>query len=95
MPNRERWWDRANCKEEDVELFFEADLLAAPRREARRICEACSVRQACLDEHVDIPFGMYGGLTWTERRVYSETVLGKPVGKWTLFPTGISNRRKK
>lgn len=65
---RESWMDEGLCRETDPESFYPAK--GVPNRPAKRICQACPVRAECLeyalshDEH----FGIWGGLSETERR---------------------------
>jgi len=67
------WRAGANCGDADPELFF-AEGNKAPGREmirqARAICQECPVRIDCLDEAINKKeeFGIWGGLTPTERQ---------------------------
>jgi WhiB family redox-sensing transcriptional regulator len=68
-----RWAAHAACKDADPDLFFPITWDELPGRagdEARRICQACPVRPACLDWAVQTgePDGMWGGTTPAERR---------------------------
>jgi WhiB family redox-sensing transcriptional regulator len=64
------WRDKGRCRGVDPEIFYppeDDEEAAAP---AKAICEACPVREACLEhaiarrEHL----GVWGGLTERERR---------------------------
>ncbi|AKK10515.1 WhiB family transcriptional regulator [Corynebacterium uterequi] len=62
------WQDQALCAQTDPEAFFPEK--GGSTREAKRICQACAVRDECLEfalEH-DQRFGVWGGLTDRERR---------------------------
>ena len=60
--------DKANCLSADPSIFFSAKL--KDRAEALSLCNACVVRDECLDfalemESID---GIYGGLLGDERK---------------------------
>jgi len=59
------WQERAECRGEDVEMFF------APGREdeAKAVCGWCPVRGECLDWAIalNVRYGVYGGMTADER----------------------------
>lgn len=64
----QEWQDQALCAQTDPEAFFPEK--GGSTREAKRICQACSVRDECLEfalEH-DERFGIWGGLSERERR---------------------------
>lgn len=64
----QEWQDQALCAQTDPEAFFPEK--GGSTREAKRICQACSVRDECLEyalEH-DERFGIWGGLSDRERR---------------------------
>jgi WhiB family redox-sensing transcriptional regulator len=68
---RHAWRLQALCREVDPEMFFpEAGRPAADGSEAKKICGACDVREACLNWALEkrIDFGIYGGTTGDERR---------------------------
>ena len=62
------WQDRANCLGVDPDLFFPAR--GASTREAKKVCQGCVVRQACLEYALDNNenFGIWGGLGERGRR---------------------------
>jgi WhiB family redox-sensing transcriptional regulator len=65
----ERAWQRqANCLGVDPDLFFPERGMST--REAKEVCAACVVRQACLDYAIanGEKFGIWGGLSERERR---------------------------
>lgn len=57
---------RTACAHVDPDLFFATDLdgIAA----AKAVCVSCPVAAGCLERHVDLEFGVVGGLTAAERR---------------------------
>ena len=62
------WQEQALCAQTDPEAFFPEK--GGSTREAKRICQACGVRDECLEyalEH-DERFGIWGGLSDRERR---------------------------
>ena len=65
------WTSRARCRGLDAEAFFQRSLSDA--RDAIKVCNACTVRQECLDYAVDeqIEVGVWGGLTERQRRAYA------------------------
>lgn len=70
------WRSRAECRRENATFFFppphfelkpEKD---AREDQARALCRACPVQQACLEYSLDVqePHGIWGGLNELERR---------------------------
>ena len=71
MPKLPEWIADAPCSQADPELFFpDAHESRANVALAKRVCAACPVRQECLEWDLDRgeKFGIYGGLTATQRR---------------------------
>jgi WhiB family redox-sensing transcriptional regulator len=70
------WRANAACQGSSANLFYPPSNIEARetrmRREgaARALCQACSVREACLEYalYVQEPHGIWGGLTEVERR---------------------------
>jgi WhiB family transcriptional regulator, redox-sensing transcriptional regulator len=64
----DQWQERALCAQTDPEAFFPEK--GGSTREAKRICQGCEVRDACLDYALahDERFGIWGGLSERERR---------------------------
>lgn len=64
----EKWQADAACRAIPVELFFPA--LEDAADEAKEICDACHVREPCLEFALAAGerFGVWGGLTPQERR---------------------------
>ena len=60
--------DKANCLEADTKLFFSE--LRSKVDKAKALCNACVVKDECLQFALDlnIEYGTYGGLTETERK---------------------------
>ena len=70
------WRSSAQCRRENAAVFFpptypemkpEKD---AREDQARALCRACPVQQACLDYSLSVqePHGIWGGLNEMERR---------------------------
>ena len=59
------WWVGATCRKERIPLsvFFGRDTV----NKARGICKECPVRIRCLTDHLDEPFGVWGGHPRDER----------------------------
>ena len=64
----DQWQERALCAQTDPEAFFPEK--GGSTREAKRICQGCEVRDACLEYALahDERFGIWGGLSERERR---------------------------
>lgn len=67
------WRHRAHCRDQDPELFFPAgtnDAIAQQVEQAKAVCAACPVREACLRWAIESSqdAGVWGGLTERERR---------------------------
>ncbi|BBY32679.1 WhiB [Mycolicibacter minnesotensis] len=64
----EQWQERALCSQTDPEAFFPEK--GGSTREAKKICQRCSVRSECLEYALahDERFGIWGGLSERERR---------------------------
>ena len=64
----QEWQEQALCAETDPEAFFPEK--GGSTREAKRICQACTVRDECLEYALanDERFGIWGGLSERERR---------------------------
>lgn len=62
------WQSDALCAQTDPEAFFPEK--GGSTRDAKRICEGCEVRSACLEYALqnDERFGIWGGLSERERR---------------------------
>lgn len=68
IEEEDQWQERALCAQTDPEAFFPEK--GGSTREAKRICQGCEVRDACLDYALahDERFGIWGGLSERERR---------------------------
>jgi WhiB family redox-sensing transcriptional regulator len=63
------WREQANCRGVDPDLFYPER--GASTAEAKAVCRACVVREACLEQALTSPaetFGIWGGLSERERR---------------------------
>jgi WhiB family transcriptional regulator, redox-sensing transcriptional regulator len=63
------WRERGRCKGADPDVFYPEDDEDLGE-EAKAICEACSVREACLEYAIAAreKIGVWGGYTARERR---------------------------
>lgn len=77
VDDQQTWRLNAACRHADANLFFPDHGSPEARRDryapARRICRHCPVKPECLRLVIDMPpyhdqWGMFGGLTPTERR---------------------------
>lgn len=61
-------WDLSLCAQTDPEVFYPEK--GGSPRDAKKICLSCEVRAECLEYALahDERFGVWGGLTETERR---------------------------
>ena len=64
----QEWQEQALCAQTAPEAFFPEK--GGSTREAKRICQACAVRDECLEYALlnDERFGIWGGLSERERR---------------------------
>jgi WhiB family redox-sensing transcriptional regulator len=64
----ETWISQANCRNVPLSVMFPSD--GAGVEVARRVCEDCPVRAACLEYALEnlIPHGVWGGTSERERR---------------------------
>jgi WhiB family redox-sensing transcriptional regulator len=64
----EDWQNFANCLGVDPDLFFPER--GASTKEAKGVCQACVVREDCLEYALENSekFGIWGGLSERERR---------------------------
>ena len=64
----QEWQEQALCAQTDPEAFFPEK--GGSTRDAKRICQACAVRDECLEYALlnDERFGIWGGLSERERR---------------------------
>jgi WhiB family redox-sensing transcriptional regulator len=70
------WQKDAACRGHDPELFFPATEVGAGARQveqAKAVCARCPVVAACLTEHRGEEFGVFGGLSATDRRALNRT----------------------
>lgn len=65
------WIKHAACRGKPIEIFFIER--GQSSREAKEICNSCSVKSECLEDALDVKheidmFGIFGGLSPRERR---------------------------
>jgi len=71
----EMWREQANCRGEDINIFFlELGETTPQLKKALAICNACKVKQDCLDYALDnsIKTGIYGGMSPKQRFKYKK-----------------------
>lgn len=65
------WWEHANCRGVDTELFFpeRGEYHNQRTAEALNLCHACTVRDECLEDALDQRdvYGIRGGLSERQR----------------------------
>lgn len=64
------WRQLAGCRGVDPDIFYPASEDDEDAAEAKAICAACPVREACLEHALLVreKHGVWGGLTERERR---------------------------
>lgn len=70
---RSGWRYHAACAGMDTSVFFvetsgTTEKGTAAKRRAVNICLRCVVREKCLEEHVNEPFGIWGAMDALERK---------------------------
>lgn len=72
------WQLLAACRGVDTQVFFSPEAERGARRLARErvakaVCSTCPVIATCREQAIRVgePFGVWGGLTPDERRVYA------------------------
>jgi WhiB family redox-sensing transcriptional regulator len=75
------WQRRAACRNLDSSMFFHPDGERGSRRQqredrAKAVCAACPVRAECLEHSLRVqePYGVWGGLSETERPQLRQTL---------------------
>lgn len=78
------WADQARCNDHPRVSWFPDHHDTAAIRAAKRICEACPVRQQCLEHALRVGerWGIWGGLT-TDERHRDRTQLLTPIAHGT------------
>lgn len=68
---RPDWHDKASCRGTDPDLFFPEQVEGggtATARRAKMACAPCPVRAECLEAGLWERHGIWGGMTYKERR---------------------------
>jgi WhiB family redox-sensing transcriptional regulator len=65
-----QWRDRGGCRGVDPEIFYPPEDDEDAAEPAKAICEACPVREVCLEHAIARreKLGVWGGLSERERR---------------------------
>lgn len=95
------WQERASCQQTEAAAFFAPDSERIREREkreaaAKRVCEQCPVRTACLEHALAVPeqFGIWGGLTELERQEEARRRRGAAAGsRPVVLPIRLSAQR--
>lgn len=76
----EEWMQDALCAQVEPDVMFPADRDAAGARRAKKLCDACPVRQLCLDYALqnNIRHGIWGGMSPLERAAVRRRATWKP-----------------
>lgn len=77
----DKWWERANCKGHDTDMWFPSDDGPNGYAYARRVCRRCPVQLECLTDALDrnSTHGMFGGLTPRERsQITNRSLIPRP-----------------
>ncbi|MHB8671966.1 MAG: WhiB family transcriptional regulator [Acidimicrobiales bacterium] len=66
----ESWRAWAACRGVETERFYPSAEASEAIEGARKVCDGCPVRPACLEYALEArePYGVWGGLTEDERR---------------------------
>jgi WhiB family redox-sensing transcriptional regulator len=95
------WQERASCQQTEAGAFFAPDSERIREREkreaaAKRVCEQCPVRAACLEHALAVPeqFGIWGGMTEIERQEEARRRRGAAAGtRPVVLPIRLGDRR--
>jgi WhiB family redox-sensing transcriptional regulator len=95
------WQERASCQQTEAAAFFAPDSERIREREkreaaAKRVCEQCPVRAACLEHALAVPeqFGIWGGMTEIERQEEARRRRGAAAGsRPVVLPIRLGDRR--
>ncbi len=70
VDSESEWQQNAACKGMDSKIFFPKIGRTDSARIARAVCGSCPVRKRCLEfaNNNGIMYGMWGGLSVTERK---------------------------
>lgn len=69
--------DYPSCVGEDPELFYPEGRPESYTHQlqvavAKAVCDGCPIREQCLEDNLEVEFGIYGGKTAQERRAIRE-----------------------
>lgn len=95
MPWFPDWSVRARCRgmfsTAEQDLFFDYGRDSRKIRRAKAICQDCPVRLECLTDNLEVPYGIFGGLTEAERSDLCGGPLRAPRGAaaWAVFARNL------
>lgn len=74
---RPAWHAQAACRTAERNTFYPAPTDEEGNAAAKAICARCSVRTTCLEQNIDEPHGVWGGMTEHERAAAIRTEGGR------------------
>jgi WhiB family transcriptional regulator, redox-sensing transcriptional regulator len=70
------WRKFAACAGMDISLFFPREGGRGSGSKAKKICEGCPVREACLECAIELDCtGIWGGMSYDERQDYVSRIV--------------------
>jgi WhiB family redox-sensing transcriptional regulator len=86
LPAPEPWTEHAICAQTDPDAFYPDK--GGSTKDAKRVCRSCPVIAECLAYALDHGdrYGVWGGLSWRERRKLLPSYDGPPRGVHATFP---------
>lgn len=78
LPCVEAWVESALCAQTDPEIFYPEK--GGSSKAAKAVCGQCEVRASCLQAALDRgeQYGVFGGLTFTERKAIGRGEIADP-----------------
>jgi len=82
------WWERAKCKGEPTEWWYNPDMPHDPRAMSR--CAECPVIDECWEEcrshELSWRYGIWAGTTPNQREEWGRYREGRPASRWKRRP---------
>ncbi len=72
------WMNQAACAGLDPEQFDNDDETEIVNPEAKRVCDHCPAKDACLTANLSNEWGIYGGTTGAQRKLILIGQVGTP-----------------
>lgn len=104
--NKETWINKANCKNEDINIFFPLRYTPTTVSHAFKCCQNCVVKKECLYEAmITQSYGIWAGTTENQRSHLLSTIFKNNIKNITMdqikkiiendyYPTSIAPVRK-